>query len=423
MNLKGRRSNKMISSDHPQNDLPELPPELLKIRDLAFHALGDLKPAGSPRTKHEPMALMLSTRADDRYSLPPYYLVYFLLIDLLEFQHLGKSEKTAWTVPVRLQGRLYGIEHRKMGFGVYSPNLDPNANKSVPPNEQQKADVKEICDLIAKAVVIAEPYFEWRAEQAAKGSDLNALNRSAILYLRYEYFRDRFKSLAAEAIASKGNRNIPNEVLDNSLGLTTGYFPGYTPEFDAEWNGQAAIEAFFSWTEHVFIHLAVLQGKLKTGDEVARLAASDWKSKFKAALALADNDTKKHYDTLIGLRSQIRNFMAHGSFGKRGEALEFHSGAGAAPILLTDNKMSKYSLTGNPDFDESAALEQIEAFINHLWSGPLKPAKEYIFSIHPSILSFAADDTYSKAMESIDAMKKLVDRLYIAFEKAQNMEW
>jgi hypothetical protein len=49
--------------------------------------------------------------------LPQYYLVYFLLVDLLGFPSTGVQEKIAWSVPVKLGDKHLIIEHRKMGLG------------------------------------------------------------------------------------------------------------------------------------------------------------------------------------------------------------------------------------------------------------------------------------------------------------------
>lgn len=366
---------------------------------------------------------MLSSRTNGGRNLPPYYLVHFLLVDLLEFPHMGKWEKSAWTVPVRLRGRLYGIEHRKLGLGVFAPSLDPEARISGQPTDEQETDAKEISALIVKAVDAARPYFEWRAEQAAAGSQINVLNKSPYLFERYEFFRDQFRALSMEADARKDERKITKDILEDGTEVTTGVFPAYSLRREAEWNAQAAVEAFFSWTEHLFIHLAILQGKLGTGDDVANLAGADWKAKFKAALDLSDKTTKEHYDALLDLRAQIRNFMAHGSFGKRGEAFLFHSGAGAVPVLLTENQRHRYSLTGKPAFDESWAVDEIEEFISHLWSGVCGPAKLHIFSDLPSILTFANDGTYAHAMGSEDSMKEFVEHLTMEFDNAANMDW
>lgn len=366
---------------------------------------------------------MLSSRTNGGRDLPPYYLVYFLLVDLLGFPNLGKWEKTAWTVPIRFQGRLYGIEHRKMGLGIFAPTLDANARMSARPTEAAEADARQIAALIRKAVGVAEPYFEWCAEQAAVGSNLNVLNNSDWLFDRYIFFRDRFHALSAEAERRKDERIVKKETLKDGTVVTSGSIPSYNLYKESKWNAQAAIDAFFSWTEHAFIHLSILQGRLRTGEEVARLAEADWKTKFKAALDLNDAVTKEHYESLLDLRAQIRNFMAHGAFGKRGEAFRFHSDAGAVPVLLTHRQRQRYALTGQPAFDEAGAITQIEDFVTYLWSGPRATMKHHIFSDLPSILTFVADGTYARALRSEEDMKSFVEDLTRQFDRAADMDW
>lgn len=406
----------------PKNDSGALPPNLECVREAALRALGEIVPAGAPKSDIESRGLMLSSRTDGGRALPEYYLIYFLLVDLLGFPKVGPWEKSAWTVPVRYRGRLYGIEHRKMGLGIFAPTLDTNARMSTPSAEAE-ADAKEIAALITKAVTVAQPYFKWRAEQAASTSRLNVLNNSNWLFERYEFFRDRFKALSDEAKQRNQGRNIKKENLVDVMAVVFESLPSYTLCREAEWNAQAAVEAFFSWTEHAFIHLAILQGRLHSADDVAGLAEAEWKTKFKAALNISDNETKKHYDNLLDLRGQLRNFMAHGAFGKRGEAFHFHSGAGAVPLLLTGSKRHRYSLTGKPAFDEQGVITEIEQFIDHLWSGSRLPARYYVFSSLPSILTLVSDGTYARAMQSEDDMKEFVEHLTNQFDNAANMDW
>jgi hypothetical protein len=400
-----------------------LPPDLQGVREAALKALGEVEPAGALKSDVEARGLMLSSRTNGGRALPGYFLVYFLLVDLLGFPNMGQWEKRAWTVPIRYRGRLYGVEHRKMGLGVFAPTLDPHARMSGPPSTEAESDAKEIAALITKAVTVAEPYFEWRAEQAASTSQLNVLNKNNWLFERYKFFRDRFRALSDEAEQQKNERNITKETLADGTVLTTWSLPSYNLRREAEWNAQAAVEAFFSWTEHAFIHLAILQGRLHSGDDVARLAEADWKTKFKAALNISDSETKKHYDNLLDLRVQLRNFMAHGAFGKRGEAFRFHSGAGAVPLLLTGSQKHRYSLTGKPAFDERWAITEIEQFIDHLWSGSRLPARHYVFSSLPSILTLVSDGTYARCMQSEDDMKEFVEYLTHQFDNAANMDW
>lgn len=365
---------------------------------------------------------MLSARTEAGRSLPPYYLVYFLLVDLLKFPSLGQWEKTAWTVPVRFRGRLYGIEHRKMGFGVFEPNLDPNSRMSGRPSQQGEKDATAIVEAIKKAVSVAAPYFQWRAQQAITTSDLNVVNKNSDLFERYEYFRDQFN---AQVVESKELESKTKDRGSESSGTFKSELisPWLSVKKQVNWYALAAIEAFFSWTEHAFIHLAILQGKMNVGTEVAELAEDNWNAKFKAALDISDKDTKAHYDKLLDLRAQVRNFVAHGAFGKEGRAFHFHSGAGSVPVLLNTDRDHQVSFTGRVAFDEAAAIKEIGSFLDHLWAGALVPARHYLFSDLPSILSYATDGTYARAMQSEEDILSFVDGLTRRFEQAANMDW
>lgn len=187
----------------------------------------------------------------------------------------------------------------------------------------------------------------------------------------------------------------------------------------------ATIDAFFSWTEHIFIHLAILLRKITTGAEVASLADSNWETKFKSSLDISDPKTKVLFDNLIEIRRQHRNFIAHGAFGKRGEAFSFHSGIGAVPVLLPHHRgKQRFALTSNETYEDPAALKVIQDFLEHLWSGARAPARLYLQrSSLPLILTMATDGTYQRAMQSVEDMQELVDHLSREWDRAANMDW
>lgn len=181
--------------------------------------------------------------------------------------------------------------------------------------------------------------------------------------------------------------------------------------------------------------MAIFQGTITTGDQVARLAGAEWSAKFKCAIDLNDPLTKSHFDKLIVIRRQLRNFMAHGAFGKEGEALSFHSGTGAVPVAF-DYRASKpefsltpefgfeFSLTPELGFDDAEAIDTIEKFIPHMWSGSREPVKIYIHEFNlPIILTFASDGTYRKAMSSTEEMQQFAERLGRQIDDAVNMDW
>lgn len=217
------------------------------------------------------------------------------------------------------------MEHRKFGLGVFS---------AATPDDELAAE--GIVRAVERGVKAATPFFDHLAAKAIEGSRLNVNNNTAWLFCRYEYLRDQFRERVSAEEARKNEVQKVEEMLPNGTKITHCSVIRFVIRREAAWLGIAAIDAFFSWTEHALIHIAILRGKLKTGDEVASLAAADWTDKIKTAIGFADLEFKSLYDELLAVRRQVRNYMAHGAFGKSGEAFTFHSGADAVPVNLTD---------------------------------------------------------------------------------------
>ena len=390
-----------------------VPQDFEEIRKAALEAIAPIRPTDD-NTKARKDTLFSATRSRAGQMLPEYYLVYFLLVELLGFRNLGKFEKLAWSVPIDFGGKAYLIEHRKFGVGIFvqDPEIDEPA-------------CEEIVKLINQGVKAAKPFFAWLAEQAVSESKLNVVNESRNLFSRYEYFLKMYNDIHDEADRRSEERIVEQHSGSDGTKWTSVSFPAYELRKQSQWMAQAAIDAFFSWTEHVFIHIVILTGEAKTGSDVAKLAVSSWYKKFSGALDLGNNHTRELYEKLSAIKEQLRNFMAHGAFGKRGEAFHFHSAAGAAPVLLTEERGS-YGVTidGGIAFDESSALKVIEEFIAHLWSGQREPARIYIQeSGLPLLLTMASDGTYLSAMRSTDKMEEFVRGLSRQFDDAANMDW
>lgn len=143
---------------------------------------------------------------------------------------MGQFEKVSFSIPIEYKGQLFSLEHRKLGLGLVTEK---------PKEKEQKAE--EVVHKPNAALEVAKPFFEWKAEQAADQSKLNVVNHSNFLFDRYRYFSALYSSLIK----------------------------------DAEWVAMFAIDAFFSWTEHVFIHMAILRGKTITGKDVDKLASGN----------------------------------------------------------------------------------------------------------------------------------------------------
>lgn len=379
------------------------------VRERARKAIAPLKP--TDRTRRYPMG---TTRTKAGYALPPYYLVYFLLVELLKFRHGGRGEKVAWTIPVDFEGNLALIEYRKLGLGIFSAAT-----------AEDELVAERIVKAVERGVKAANPFFDHLAAEAVQRSKLNVKNNSAWLFSRYEYLRDQFREKAASAEARKDDVEKTEKILEDGTMIESFSMPAFRLKQEAGWLGIAAIKAFFSWTEHVLIHIAILQGKLKTGEEVANLAAAEWSEKVKIAIGLGDAKVKSLFDELLTIRRQVRNYMAHGAFGKHGEAFEFHSSAGAVPVSLTDpGGRDRFSMWFGSSFDEAGAIETAESFIEKAWEGDRAPAKIYLQDAAlPIILTYASDGTYDAAMASEDDMESLIEGLTHAMDDATNMDW
>jgi len=389
-----------------------IPTELEETRAAALLAVSPIR-AADDTTKADAKFLFNAQRTQAGETLPAYFLVYFLLVDLLGFPNLGKFEKIAWSVPIDFNGRAFLIEHRKFGVGVFAHDASAEEDQA-----------RQIVALISSGVKVAGPFFEWLADRAAREGQLNVANRSRELYDRFEFFLAAHRRMAVEAGERARERRIEKREIKGGT-LEIFHEPARELRRNARWLALATIDAFFSWTEHVFIHLAIITGAVTSGLEVAKLAESDWQTKFKQALDLKDPRTKSLFDDLVVIRRQLRNFLAHGAFGKRGEAFDFHSGAGAAPLLLPHQAdKPRFALTDELAFEDAAAINVILGFIDHLWSGCREPARQYIQESElPLILTMAKDGSYGRAMRSVEDMEKLVEQLSYEWDRSVNMDW
>lgn len=229
-----------------------IPDDLELMRQRALLVLGDVKPA-TKETKADRNFLFEAKRTEAGRALPPYYLVYFLLHDLLNFRNLGKFEKISWSIPIDFKGKAFLIEHRKFGVGVFASNL-----------ETDEIDAQKIVRSIQKGIKVAKPYFEWLASQAVEDSKLSVRNNSSELFARYKYLISLYKTQQLEA--TKRKDEINKQTQKTSYGeATIIQFP--TAEFrqNANWLATSAIEAFFSWTEHLFVHLSIITKSIGNG--------------------------------------------------------------------------------------------------------------------------------------------------------------
>lgn len=383
-----------------------------KYKQTALKILSPIKSAGST-TRASDKFLFTAQRSNAGRDLPEYYLIYFLFADLLGFKNLGQFEKIAWSFPIDYNGKAFLIDYRKFGVGIFVQ--DPVADEK---------DAEAISKKIVGAIKSIRPFYDFIAEEAVKSSQFNVNNHNYQLQKRFDYLLKLYKAEYKKAIKNK--KKVKTKSTITSIGTMTSFSTIDGKYYqNANWIAISCIEAFFSWTEHLFIHLAIVGQNLSDGNQVAKLIGGEWKDKFKAAIPYTTEDTQKFYNDLLLVRKQLRNFVAHGAFGKDGNAFKFHSKTGAVPVLMHHKKTkNRFSLYGELTFNESDVIKLIEDFIKYLWTGKLEPAMFYTQECClPTILPYAYDGVYQNAVKNMRSMKEFCKYLTRQFDDAANMDW
>lgn len=194
----------------------KLPSKLEKLRANLLKQIAPLKPASSS-TKFNGTY----DRSDAGRVLRSYDEVYFALVDLLGFENLGREDKTAWSIPVDFNGKGFYIAHKKFGLGLFG------ALKT------EEAIAQEVVAKINRVVNGCGDFYNWLIEEKLNTSEINVKNDYFGLLDRYKYLRD----LALVQDAEKAARN-------------------------RSWLAISAVDAFFSWTEHSFVLVGVMQSKI-----------------------------------------------------------------------------------------------------------------------------------------------------------------
>ena len=386
-----------------------LPKDMALLKSRVQNSLKPIVPVNS-QTKSYDNFMFHARKTDAGRKLPPYYLCYFLFADLLGFTKNGPYDKTAWSIPFDYDGERYLIEHRKYGFAL---------SVVQPSNKEEQA--QKVVKRIQAAVRTAKPYFEWRAGEAAKGSSLNVHNLHARLFARLKYFLGLYKDTYDEL---ENAPPISRETIKDTKALAKARNKKTQLRKNSEWLALSVLDAFFSWTEHVFILMAILKGNVVTGDAVKKLTDKEWKIKFKQAISSSSDESKTFYDELIKAKDQLRNYMAHGAFGKKGEAFQFHSDAGAVPLIINrSSSVERYSFRSDLAFNDQDVVDLVIRFIPYLWANERATQGMYIESGLPIILSMAANGSYVSAIECEDNMEHFIYELQLEFDRAMDMDY
>ncbi|WP_406720775.1 hypothetical protein RPE78_12845 [Thioclava litoralis] len=339
-----------------------------------------------------------------------YYLIFLLLVDLLGFKYSGPFEKVAYIIPLGYKGIRYTVAYAKFGMRIECP---------------EDGSPEDVYEALRRGMKAAKSYYLWRAAEASATSNLNLISKCPELWDKYVFLKEQSQNLLEKFEADKDQSVVErgyNE--DGSVKWSSISFPAYEFRTQSVWLHEAAVDAFFAWSEQALVHLAVLMGRLKTGSEIADLLKKEFGEKCKRVMDLSEPKEKASYDDILKLRVELRNYVAHGSFGKDGSTFQFHSRVGAVPLKILDGgDQSDFAFGYSPRRDWETDYSRIDRFLETIWSGDRSPAKQYLETGFPCVLTYACDGTYQRAMQSEGEMSSFIDFLAYQMDNAANMDF
>ena len=382
------------------------------IRAIASEAICPLRPASGWSSAY--WASCTRTEAGGGLPTAEAHFVFALLVDLLGFENSGPREKILWSIPVEFDATVFFIEHRKSGLGVFAPKIS-----------MAEESTSRVVQLINGGIrsVRESGYFEEWVRKRSKDENVILINDGIMLYDRHLFMLKLFKCKWSEF-----EQEYIQKRSESLEGIVKSYFSCANLREEAAWLGQAAIDCFFSWTEHIFIHLAILLGnpKVNTVEKCNRLIKSpEWGKKYKAVFDV-DNDKKSeiYLSSLTKIR-ESRNFASHGYFGKHREALWVSTRIGFVPYNVEPGRSKNpWRHNENVGLPEHESLCTIEEFVKYLWSGARQPA--YVLlqgTSYPTIFQFMLSGKYGEAMKSEEGMSNLVEGLGKKFDRDENMDF
>lgn len=338
-----------------------------------------------------------------------YYLVFLMMVDLLKYEYLGPAEKVSYIIPFDFEGVRCSVAHQKFGMRLWC-------------GEEQ--DGEAIYKVIRKGIKAAKPYFLWRAEKASTSSNLNLESKCPQLWEKYEFLREQSVKLIEQFERDKDKAVIESGESDLGFKFTSTSYPAYEFRKQGRWMHEAAVDAFFAWCEQALVHIAILQGTLTNGKQIVDVLKGEFGKKCKLVLDLTLPEEKVAYDDIVSLRNELRNYVAHGSFGKDGSAFSFHTATGAVPLKVLDGKkISEFSF-GSADAREwESDYKRIESFLETLWGNGRGPAQQFLETGFSSVLTYAVDGTYDKAMQDEETMESFLIYLGRMIDDAANMDF
>ncbi|MFP4973965.1 hypothetical protein ACE6ED_01065 [Paenibacillus sp. CN-4] len=257
---------------------------------------------------------------DVEYTEP--YMIFFVLARLksLPYQY-QPMEKVLYVIPFKYKEHYCFFSMEKFGLKFASTTN----------NEEI---IRQLFKSINSANKIANRLLSPFIEKAINNGEFTLENTSGVLRRRYLYFRNNVQ-LCLDFDHGKPGVDI-SEIVASMNSRSN-------KEWEALFNTQAMLDAYFSFQEHILILLLPFSQFNKDEDNITNLIGSDWTTKFNRIFKPQQNPSvMQFYDCIRGIK-ELRNKYAHGGFEKKKGSLLAHvPTVGAIPVELPQRNERGY---------------------------------------------------------------------------------
>jgi hypothetical protein len=379
-------------------------------------------------TKHDPRKVLryvlrgISPAHDEDYRLnlnyvsavaerlPLPYMVFLTLIMGTDCEYVRRpAEKTAWSINLRFRDVPFCLEHGKSGMRI--------ATSAAPDSPV----IEELVRVLHRAFPVADRVLQPDVDVQVRAGNVTAPNRQHLFRQRYEFFRDSARAAfeapprSEDIFRPQGSAREEARSVDIFKNGREGFF-----------FGAAAIDAYFSWLEHVLVLVLPFVEYDPTKDDLVAFIGGAWTDKLKRVWDLAsDKDAKSLYDALREIKERFRNSIAHGGLEKGDASLAVHiPGLGAVPTRLSHFTESiHYGVFPLKNASFGEACELFNAVDAHLRNGSTRYGMRFAESALNVAFDAKSREDYQKAMQSDDDFDGLLGRLSYFDDMHANMDW
>jgi|CXWL01.1.fsa_nt_gi hypothetical protein len=360
----------------------------------------DLTEVGRREGQGLDFAAQLSAMTPEGFPLPS--LLYCGLTQLLQVKTYGPYEKMRWGYCFDFKDCTFGFELRKFGLRALCE-----------PRNLDSPVLREVLGRARELTIVAERYLTaGPIEKQIDAGDVVADNLYHLLHGRYQFLREQ---------AEQAYKRPPPPPEVHGSG-TMFHFGKPTMEGGAF--GAAAVDVYFSMTEHLFfIALAVSTARSST-PSLLEFLAGNWSTKARAVLDLTDPRVKASYDHLLRIREAWRNPVAHGGFMSAGASLYVHvPGTGVLPARLrrtADGVKVGFRLSDESFNQIMAVFDQFDAVLK---TGPIRFAVKWAESGLDVAFDESSVSEYRAAMASDEAFDRLIEYRSCEYARHVNMDY